>query len=122
MSETSQEAEAPRAEVSDAGPVEPRSDGVTAPASGIRRAALRVLTLQETAPAVALVALVLVIGLTHSQFFSSLSIEASIEVAGLTAITAVGAVFLLAMGEIDISVGGTYGICFLVCAKLGIAL
>jgi ribose transport system permease protein len=122
MSEASQQAAVRGAQASDAKTAEPAGGGAPAeaPASGMRRAVLRVLTLQETAPAAALVVLVLVIGLSHPQFFSSLSIEASIEVAGLTAITALGAVFLLAMGEIDISVGGTYGICFLVCAKLGL--
>jgi ribose transport system permease protein len=119
MSQAGQQVTAPRAEPGEEGSSDPRKGGST-PASGVRRAVVRVLTLQETAPTIALVALVLVIGLTHSQFFSSLSIEASIEVAALTAITAMGAVFLLAMGEIDISVGGIYGVCFLVCAKLGV--
>ena len=122
MSEASQTADVPSARASDVEAIEPMPVAAS-PASGMsraRRAFLRVLTLQEIAPAAALVVLVLVVGLSHPQFFSSLSIQASIEVAALTAITAVGAVFLLAMGEIDISVGGTYGICFLVCAKLGI--
>lgn len=122
MSEPSQTAEVLSAQASDAETAQPTTVAEP-PASGaarVRRAFLRLLTLQETAPAVALVVLVLVVGLSHPLFFSSLSVQASIEVAGLTAITAVGAVFLLAMGEIDISVGGTYGICFLVCAKLGI--
>ena len=88
-------------------------------ATGLRRLGVRLLTLQETVPAIALVALVLFVGLTHARFFSGQAIQANITVAALTAVGAFGMVFLLAMGEIDISVGGTYGICFFICAKLG---
>jgi ribose transport system permease protein len=78
----------------------------------------RVLDLPESAPLSALVALVLVIGLTHSRFFSSPVLVANVRSASFVAIIAYGLVFLLAMGEIDLSVGGTYGIAFWVAAKL----
>jgi ribose transport system permease protein len=72
----------------------------------------------EAAPLAALVVLVLIIGLTHSRFFSSEVLVANVRSASFVAIIAYGLVFLLAMGEIDLSVGGTYGIAFWVTAKL----
>jgi ribose transport system permease protein len=78
----------------------------------------RLLNVPESAPLAALVTLVLVIGLTHSRFFSGPVLVANFRSASLVAIIAYGMVFLLAMGEIDLSVGGTYGIAFWVAAKL----
>jgi ribose transport system permease protein len=86
---------------------------------GARRVVTRLLTLHETVPGLALIVLVLVIGLSHSRFFSSASIDSTLRSASFVAIIAYGMVFLLAMGEIDLSVGGTYGVAFFVCARLG---
>jgi ribose transport system permease protein len=96
------------------------SSSATAPvrSSAARRALTHVLAMQATVPAVTLVALVLLVGLTHPAFFSGQAVEGNIRVAALTAITACGMVFLLAMGEIDISVGGIFGVCFILAGKL----
>ncbi len=84
-----------------------------------RRAVHKLFGVQETVPLVALVLLVLVVGLTHARFFDSAAIIANVRVAAFVAIIAYGMVLLLAMAEIDLSVGGTYGIAFFVCAQLG---
>jgi ribose transport system permease protein len=86
--------------------------------SPLRRAISRVVGIQELAPGIALIVVVLLIGLTHSRFFASQTIAANVRVASYVGIVAFGMVFLLAMGEIDLSVGGIYGLCFFVCAKL----
>ena len=112
------------AEPGDRGPGDDQSSATGARAERLRgaqrvRAGLdRVLDVPESAPLLALVALVLVIGLTHSRFFSSQVLVANVRSASFVAIIAYGLVFLLAMGEIDLSVGGTYGIAFWVAAKL----
>jgi ribose transport system permease protein len=87
--------------------------------TGAHRAFLRLFSLQEFVPGVALVVLVLFVGLSHPRFFSSLALVSNIRAASFVAIIAYGMVFLLAMGEIDLSVGGIYGISFFICAKLG---
>lgn len=78
----------------------------------------RVLDIPEAAPLGALIAIVLVIGLSHSRFFSDEVLTTNFRSAAFVAIIAYGLVFLLAMGEIDLSVGGIYGIAFWVAAKL----
>lgn len=78
----------------------------------------RLLDVPEAAPLGALVAIVLVIGLTHSRFFSHQVVVANFQSAAFVAIIAYGLVFLLAMGEIDLSIGGIYGIAFWSAAKL----
>jgi ribose transport system permease protein len=85
----------------------------------LARVVSRILGIRELVPAVALIVLVLVDGLTHSRFFASATISANFRAASGVAIIAFGMVFLLAMGEIDLSVGGIYGMCFFICAKLG---
>jgi len=87
---------------------------------GVRGRLVRLLTLQAFAPGAALVACVLLVGLTHPLFFSSTALEGNIQAAALVGVAAVGMVFVLAMGEVDLSVGGIYGTCFLICAELGI--
>lgn len=77
-----------------------------------------VLNVPEAAPLAALMAIVLGIGLTHGRFFSEQVLVANFRSAAFVAIIAYGLVFLLAMGEIDLSVGGTYGIAFWIAAKL----
>lgn len=90
-----------------------------APRGGAGPVARRLLGRQETVPLVALIALVFIVGLTHSRFFASDAVIANVRVAAFVAIIAYGMVLVLAMGEIDLSVGGTYGVAFFVCAKLG---
>lgn len=79
----------------------------------------RLLQFNEAAPMAALIALVLIIGLTHGRFFDAQVIQSNIRTAAYVAIIAFGMVFLLAMGEIDLSVGGTYGVAFFIAAKMG---
>jgi len=83
------------------------------------RLARKFLGLQEAVPLTALIALVLAIGLTHPRFFDNAAVVANVRAASFVAIIAYGMVILLAMGEIDLSVGGTFGVAFFVCAKLG---
>lgn len=77
----------------------------------------RIFKLQEFGPATALVVIVLVIGLTHSKFFANTAVSSNIRTASFVAIVAYGMVFLLAMTEIDLSVGGIYGVSFWLAAK-----
>ena len=86
---------------------------------GGRQMVRRFFGLQEAVPLIALIALVLVIGLTHPRFFDNAALVANVRAASFVAIIAFGMVILLAMGEIDLSVGGTFGVAFFVCAKLG---
>lgn len=90
-------------------------------ANTVREVPRRVLHLKETVPSAALIALVLIVGGTHSRFFQSGAVNANILAASFVGIVGCGMVFLLAMGEIDLSIGGTYGICFYVAAKLASA-
>lgn len=80
----------------------------------------RFLALQEAVPLIALVVLVLVVGVSHPNFFENAAVVANVRVASFVAIVAFGMVFLLAMGDIDLSIAGTFGVAFFVCAKLGL--
>jgi len=77
----------------------------------------RTLRMTELGPLLGLIAIALIIGLTHSRFFSHAVILSNVRAASVVAIVAFGIVFLLAMTEIDLSVGGIYGVCFYVAAK-----
>jgi ribose transport system permease protein len=96
------------------------SEGEPMTARGGGQFARRYLGLQEAVPLTALIGLVLVIGLTHPRFFENAAVVANVRAASFVAIIAFGMVLLLAMGEIDLSVGGTFGVAFFVCAKLGL--
>jgi ribose transport system permease protein len=100
-------------------PTKASDDKRVRPRGGAGQLARRFLALQEAVPLTALIALVLVIGLSHPRFFENAAVVANVRAASFVAIVAFGMVFLLAMGEIDLSVGGTFGIAFYVCAKLG---
>jgi ribose transport system permease protein len=86
---------------------------------GAGQLARRFLGLQEAVPLTALIGLVLVISLSHPKFLENTALVANVRAASFVAIVAFGMVFLLAMGEIDLSVGGTFGVAFYVCAQLG---
>lgn len=89
-------------------------------ASSARRAPSRLRRLgamQELGPGLALVAIVAVIGIPHPEFFSHDVVVSNILSAAYVAIIAFGLVYLLAMNEFDLSVGGTYGVCFWLAAK-----
>lgn len=72
----------------------------------------------ELGVALVLVALVLTIGLAHPDFLASDVLLGTLRQAAFVAIVAYGLVFLLAMTEIDLSVGGIYAVTILVAAKL----
>lgn len=78
----------------------------------------RVLSLQEFGVAVSLVVLVLLIGSLHPQFLQRDVLLGTLQTASFVAIIAYGMVFLLAMTEIDLSVGGTYAFSIILSAKL----
>ena len=63
---------------------------------------------QETGVVLVLVALVVVVGARHSRFVSVNSLTSLSQQSAFYGIIALGMVFLLAMREIDISVGGNY--------------
>lgn len=67
---------------------------------------------------IALVTLVLVVGLTHPNFFNTSNLLSVLQSASLVAIVAYGTVFLLAQREIDLSVGGVFAVSMLVAGVL----
>lgn len=96
------------------------ADGIEVTAGTARRRSWRfagIFRAQEFGPAAALLVIVLAIGLPHSKFFANTAVSSNIRTAAFVAIVAYGMVFLLAMTEIDLSVGGIYGVCFWLAAK-----
>lgn len=90
----------------------------TVPEPGAARRRIRRITaMQELGPGLALVAIVLAIGIPHDVFFSHDVIVSNTLSAAFVAIIAFGLVYMLAMNEFDLSVGGTYGVCFWLAAK-----
>ncbi|BEP13426.1 ABC transporter permease [Acidothermaceae bacterium B102] len=78
----------------------------------------RLLSVQEFGVASALVFLVVVIGAFHPTFLHHDVLLGTLQTASFVAIIAYGMVFLLAMSEIDLSVGGTYAFSIILSAKL----
>jgi len=78
----------------------------------------RIRGVDEIGVAVALGALVLIIGTAHPEFLASDVLLGTLRQAAFVAIVAYGLVFLLAMTEIDLSVGGIYAVTIIVAAKL----
>ncbi len=87
-----------------------------------RKAPRRILkglfSFEELGITLALVALVLLIGAFHHNFLSKHPLLNTIQTASFVAIIAYGMVFLLAMGELDLSAGGSYALSTIVAAKL----
>ncbi|GGN28727.1 monosaccharide-transporting ATPase [Lentzea pudingi] len=84
----------------------------------IRSAARRLLSVNEFGISAVLVVLVLAIGLYDPVFLEPNVLLTTLRQAAFVAIVAYGMVFLLAMTEFDLSVGGTYAVCFIVCAVM----
>lgn len=78
----------------------------------------RLLAFEELGVAVALAALVLVIGAFHPDFLEQDVLLGTLRQAAFVAIVAYGMVFLLAMTEFDLSVGGIYALCVILCGTL----
>lgn len=81
--------------------------------AGIRRA----FAIEEFGPLLALIALVALIGGFHSEFLDKDVLLNTVRSAAFVAIVAYGMVYLLAMTEIDLSVGGIYALCIMLAAK-----
>jgi ribose transport system permease protein len=82
------------------------------------RAVKRLFSFEELGVAVALGALVLLIGAFHPAFLHKAALLQTVQSASFVAVVAYGMVFLLAMTEIDLSVGGTYAMAIIISAKL----
>lgn len=67
--------------------------------------------------ALVLIALVAVISLLHPDFMAPGNLMDTFRSASFVAMIAFGMVFLLAMGEIDLSIGGTYGVAIVLSAN-----
>jgi ribose transport system permease protein len=94
----------------------PRSGGPAA-LDRVRAGLRRAFAIDEIGPLLALVALIALIGSFHSEFLEKDVLLNTLRSAAFVAITAYGMVFLLAMTEIDLSVGGIYAVSIMLAAK-----
>ncbi len=77
----------------------------------------RVFAIEEIGPLLALIGLVVLIGAFHSAFLEKDVLLNTVRSAAFVAITAYGMVYLLAMTEIDLSVGGIYALSIMLAAQ-----
>ena len=91
--------------------VRPTTDG------GDRQRTHKLPSFDEFGTAMALVLLVVLIGIFHSDFLTKSVLLDTLRNAAFVAIVAYGMVFLLAMSEIDLSVGGIYAVALVLSAK-----
>jgi len=82
-----------------------------------RRVLHRVFAIEEIGPLLALIGLVVLIGAFHSAFLDKDVLLNTVRSAAFVAITAYGMVYLLAMTEIDLSVGGIYALSIMLAAQ-----
>lgn len=88
-------------------------------AGDLGKAAVRRLTdLESGSVIVATVVLVIVVGIFHPGFFSITQLKQVAQQASFIALLAVGMSFLLAMREIDLSVGSMFGLTLIIGALL----
>ena len=90
----------------------------TTTATSRPKIARRLLGFDELGVLLALVGLVVGIGAFHHEFLSGDVLLSTVRQAAFVALVAYGMVFLLAMGELDLSVGGTYAVTILGTALL----
>jgi ribose transport system permease protein len=95
--------------------VSPEPSAQRAP-TGPLVAARRLLRFEELGTAMALVALVAIIGAFHPDFLDRDVLLNTVRSAAFVAIVAYGMVFLLSMTEIDLSVGGIYAVSIILAA------
>jgi ribose transport system permease protein len=88
-----------------------------APSRGLLAQIRRLLSFEELGTAIALAALVLLIGAFHPDFLAKDVLLGTLRTAAFVAIIAYGMVFLLAMTELDLSVGGIYAVSIVLAAK-----
>jgi ribose transport system permease protein len=84
----------------------------------VKNAALRVLRFESTSVLVATVALGAFIGIIHPEFLSQSQLRDVLQQSVYVAILAAGMSFLLAMREIDLSVGSIFGLTLIISALL----
>lgn len=91
----------------------------TAEAAAPRPALIkRVFRVQETGIVLVLVSLFAVVSVGHPRFLSAQSLTNLGQQSAFFGIVAMGVVFLLAMRELDLSVGSNYGVCSVVAAVM----
>ena len=95
-----------------AGPQGPRTG------NGVRRAGRALLAQDYLGVLIATVALILVIGAFYPRFLQFDQLMAILQQATTIGILACGMAFLLAMRELDLSVGSVYALTALACAEL----
>jgi len=78
----------------------------------------RLLHVQETGIVVVLILIVALVALGHPRFVSSQSLTNLTQQSAFFGIMALGVVFLLAMRELDLSVGSNYSVCTIATAVL----
>jgi ribose transport system permease protein len=115
MSETSSATPQPTA-VPGQSPTPPRA-GKADDGDHARSIWRRFTSLDELGPLLALAALVILIGGFHSEFTEKTVLLNTLRSASFVAIAAYGMVYLLAMTEIDLSVGGIYALTIMLAAK-----
>src|SRR3954452_22099721 len=81
-----------------------------------RGIARRVLEVESNSVLVATVALVVVIGLAHPDFLAWGQLKDTVQNAAYVGIIACGMAFLIAMREIDLSVGSMFGLTLIISA------
>lgn len=89
----------------------------TAPLAGPRRVMRRAFSFDELGVVVALVGMVVLIGVFHGDFLQKDVLVDTVRQAAFVAIVAYGMVYLLAMAELDLSVGGIYALGIVLAAK-----
>jgi ribose transport system permease protein len=92
--------------------------GMVPPRNALRRAVRRITRMDEFGVLAALTVMLLVIGLLRPRFVSPDSFVNLTQQVSLFGIMALGMVFLLAMREIDLSVGAIYGVTIVAAALL----
>ncbi|MEO8906683.1 MAG: ABC transporter permease [Microbacteriaceae bacterium] len=98
----------------DPGPVSERRAAAAPSRSGLRR----ILGHEQVGIVVVLVVIVGLIGAFHPNFLSANSLLGLVRSAAFVAIVAFGMVFLIAMRELDLSVGAIFGLSTLLSAQL----
>lgn len=102
----------------DSGPAQrTRSASSAAPRSG-RRFSTRLFVQEEIGITAVLIALVVVIGVFHPTFLARGALLGTVRSAAFVALIAFGMVFLVAMTELDLSVGSVFGFSALVSGEL----
>lgn len=96
----------------------PPSAELTGPKSALRRVRALLQGFPEIRPIIVLVVFVMVVAAFYPRFLSVASIANITQQASFFGIIALGMVFMLALGEIDLSVAGNYAFTAVVAALL----